>query len=66
MEIPPMSSEDFYEIYQYPDLVSRTIATIRLRVADYSGAGGSLEDTLSLRLDTRPPLDVLFQTLDIA
>jgi hypothetical protein len=64
-EIPSSSYLDFYEVYQLPDLLSRTTARIRLEVFDYLGATSVIEDNLSLRLDTRPPLDILFQTLDI-
>jgi hypothetical protein len=63
-EIPPSGFLDFYEVYQLPDLLSRTTARIRLEIYDPLGARSVIEDQLSLRLDTRPPLDILFQTLD--
>ena len=65
LELPPGGEEDLFEIYQLPDLIARTTARIRVRVSDYSGAHASVEDLLSLRLDDRPPLDILFQTLEI-
>lgn len=60
----PGDSDDFYEAYQLDDLVWKTNARMRLRVYDYTGSSASVEDSVSLRLDDRPPLDILFQTLD--
>jgi hypothetical protein len=63
--IPASGAEDFYEIYQLPDLVARTTLRIRIRVTEQFGLSASIEDDLPIRLDTRPPLDVLFQMLDV-
>jgi hypothetical protein len=59
------ASEDVYEVYEWPELISRTSVRARVTAYDESGEKASVEDTLSLRLDSRPPLDVLFQTLDV-
>ncbi|MBM3213851.1 hypothetical protein FJZ36_02925 [Candidatus Poribacteria bacterium] len=64
-DVPPSSHLDFYEVYQVPDLMPQTSIPIRVTASDYTGSRGVTFDRLSLRLDTRPPLDILFQTLDI-
>lgn len=64
-EIPPASYLDFYEVYHLNDLLPRTTVRIRLEIFDAFGGKSAIEDYLSLRLDTRPPLDILFQTLDL-
>ncbi|MDA1190514.1 MAG: hypothetical protein O3A46_02385 [Candidatus Poribacteria bacterium] len=37
---------------------------MRVHVADASGVEAQVEDMISLRLDDRPALDILFQTTD--
>ena len=65
MQIDASESEDAYEAFEWPELISRTAVRIRVTARGDSGEKASVEDTLSLRLDSRPPLDILFQTLDV-
>ncbi len=64
-QIAASQFEDLYEAYEWPELISRTAVRVRVSARDDSGQRASVEDTLSLRLDSRPPLDILFQTLDV-
>ena len=50
--------------FSWTILSGKTNARTRLRVYDYTGSSSAVEDNISLRLDDRPPLDILFQTLD--
>jgi hypothetical protein len=65
VELEPGSSEDIYEVFQLPDLIDQTNIRIRVVAWDYTGAHAVVDDTLAHRLDDRPPLDILFQTLDL-
>lgn len=65
VSIEPLATDDVYEVYQLPDLIQRPFVRIRVQAVDYSGSFAVVEDVLPLRLDSRPPLDILFQTLDI-
>ncbi|MBT3266498.1 hypothetical protein HN371_05050 [Candidatus Poribacteria bacterium] len=65
MELAPGASEDIYEVFLLPDLIDQTNIRVRVVAWDYSGAHAFVDDTLAHRLDDRPPLDILFQTLDI-
>lgn len=65
VELEPGSSEDVYEVFQLPNLIDQTNIRVRVVAWDYSGAHAVVDDTLALRLDDRPPLDILFQTLDV-
>ena len=64
IDLNAAASEDLYEAYEWPELISRTAVRVRITARDASGQEASVEDSLSLRLDSRPPLDILFQTLD--
>jgi len=65
VDLDPGAHEDIYEVYQLPDLIDQTNIRLRVVAWDYTGAHAHVDDTLAHRLDDRPPLDILFQTLDI-
>ena len=62
--LTPGETDDFYEAFQLDGLVWKTAARVRARVYDYSGSVASVEDNIPHRIDDRPPMDILFQTLD--
>ncbi len=65
IDLQPGAYEDVYEVYQLPDLIDQTNIRLRVVAWDYTGAHAYVDDTLAHRLDDRPALDILFQTLDI-
>jgi hypothetical protein len=65
VDLQPGAFEDIYEVYQLPDLIDQTNIKVRVVASDYTGSHATVDDTLAHRLDDRPALDILFQTLDI-
>jgi len=63
--LAPEQREDFYEVFQFNELLSHTEAKVKLRCIERGGKKFECQDKISHRLDDRPVFDILFRTLGV-
>lgn len=63
--LPPEEREDFYEVFQFNELLSSTEAKVKLQCITKGGKKFECVDRMNHRLDDRPVFDILFKTLGV-
>ena len=63
--IEPSKTQDFYEVFQLYELISRTRIRIKIRFLEKNRETFEGEDEIYHRTDERPVFDILFRTLGV-